>query len=47
MDSVEAFSHSFQIAGYIVHHFSANSSNAAFAAASVGTVQTGRRSWAI
>ena len=38
MYSVQAFSQSLRIAGYIVHHFSANSSNLAFAAASVGAV---------
>lgn len=36
-----------QIAGYIVRHVSANSSNLDLTAASVGTVSTGLRSRAI
>ena len=43
MNSLHAFSHNCRIAGYMVHHFSANSSNLARAAASVGAVYTGRR----
>jgi hypothetical protein len=38
MNSGHAFSQSCRIAGYFVHHFSANSSNRALAAASVGAV---------
>lgn len=38
MNSFHAFSHSCRIAGYMLAHFSANSSNRALAADSVGAV---------
>src|SRR6218665_2420957 len=47
MSLLRAFFQSLQIAGYMLAHLFANSSNLAFAAASIGAVQTGRRSRAI